>query len=101
SRSRGLVDVIVNHDFERLRYEVKRVGRMDVGRGLFDVPIEGLPPVKADRLGPREAACHLTNPRHLVVPSCGNDHLTDREVIGTLNVALADCEIAESAKPLD
>ena len=40
-------------------------------------------------------------PRHLVVSFCGNHDLADREVIGSFNVALADCETAVSAEPLD
>ena len=69
--------------------------------GDSNVSIKGLAPIKPDGHGPRETACHLAQPRHLVVPNGGNDHLTSREVLGTLNVALVDCETAVSTQPLE
>src|SRR5262249_41136572 len=81
--------------------EVQHLGRLEVSRGLFDIPLKSLPPLKADGHRPREAACELAQPHDFVVSSCGKHHLPNRDVLGTLNVALADGDIAVSAQRPD
>lgn len=85
-----------------MRQETAKVEGLDLRRRLSDVPVEGLPPIKADCVRPRETTGHLVaRTSQLAVPARGNNHPPNRGVIGTFDRAIAHRKIAESAKRLD